>query len=394
MSRDASIRLYRGLLCLYPLEFREHFSQEVCLLLADNLRAQSSGLGRLVVWLSAAAAVFTDAPREHYHMIRQDVIYALRSMRRERVTTLIAVFVLALGIGSTATIFNLVNGLLLHPLPFPEQNRLLYVEEFSGNSGIVDGSVAFLNYLDLAAANRTLESFALYRSLMVTLRQPDAGAQRIKCGYGTAPLFHVLGVKPLLGRTFGQDDDLPKSAATVILSEDLWRRQYGADPASAEWRHLGRLAGFTNRKPARLQPNGLPPWVRVVVWRRDGALSEVGSAAATAVPDRVSHGPAAADMGGGTRPSTLYWQCLDALGLLRRFPVPDWSIADYRVARLLLQGGCGAEQVATILRQSSPGFPRRHAHPDDYLRRTVQAAIASLACRPAFSRAPMVLQRS
>ena len=230
MSRDASIRLYRGLLCLYPLEFREHFSQEVCLLLADNLRAQSSGLGRLVVWLSAAAAVFTDAPREHYHMIRQDVIYALRSMRRERVTTLIAVFVLALGIGSTATIFNLVNGLLLHPLPFPEQNRLLYVEEFSGNSGIVDGSVAFLNYLDLAAANRTLESFALYRSLMVTLRQPDAGAQRIKCGYGTAPLFHVLGVKPLLGRTFGQDDDLPKSAATVILSEDLWRRQYGADP--------------------------------------------------------------------------------------------------------------------------------------------------------------------
>ena len=170
--------------------------------------------------------------------------------------------------------------------------------------------------------------------------------------------------------------------------------QYGADLASADWRHLGRLAGFTNRKPARLQPNGLPPWVRVVVWRRDGALSEVGSAAATAVPDRVSHGPAAADMGGGTRPSTLYWQCLDALGLLRRFPVPDWSIADYRVARLLLQGGCGAEQVATILRQSSPGFPRRHAHPDDYLRRTVQAAIASLACRPAFSRAPMVLQRS
>jgi hypothetical protein len=90
------------------------------------------------------------------------------------------------------------------------------------------------------------------------------------------------------------------------------------------------------------------------------------------------------------RPSPPYWQCLDALGLLRRFPVPDWSIADYRVARLLLQGGCGAEQVAAILRQSSPGFPRRHAHPDDYLRRTVQAAAASLTCRPDFSRAAML----
>ena len=169
--------------------------------------------------------------------------------------------------------------------------------------------------------------------------------------------------------------------------------QYGADLASADWRHLGRLAGFTNRKPARLQPNGLPPWVRVV-WRRNQALCEVGSAVATAVPDSVSHGPAAADIGDvETRPSPLYWQCLYALGLLRRFPVLDWSIADYRVARLLLQGGCGAEQVAAILRQSSPGFPRRHAHPDDYLRRTVQAAAASLACRPDFSRAPMVLER-
>jgi hypothetical protein len=166
--------------------------------------------------------------------------------------------------------------------------------------------------------------------------------------------------------------------------------QYGADLASAEWRHLGRLAGFTNRKPARLQPNGLPPWVRVV-WRRNEALTEVGSAVTAAAPDSVSPPPAAAAIGGvEARPSPLYRQCLDALGLLRRFPVPDWSIADYRVARLLLQGGCGAEQVAAILRQGSPGFPRRHAHPDDYLRRTVQAAAASLTCRPDFSRAAML----
>ena len=162
-------------------------------------------------------------------------------------------------------------------------------------------------------------------------------------------------------------------------------RQYGADPASAEWRHLGRLAGFTNRKPARLQPNGLPPWVRVV-WRCNEALTEVGSAVASMPLDRVAHGLATAAL---ARPSPLYRQCLDALELLRRFPVPDWSIADYRVARLLLQQGCGAEQVTAILRQGSPGFPRRHAHPDDYLRRTVQAAAASLACRPDFSRAPL-----
>src|SRR5580698_3755914 len=144
MSRDASaIRLFRGLLWLYPLEFREHFSQEICLLLADNLHAQASGARRLAVWLAAAAAVFIDAPREHYHMIRQDLIYSLRTMRREKLTSLIAILVLALGIGSTATVFTLVNGLLLHPLPFPQQDRLIYVEEANGKSGAVGSAVAF-----------------------------------------------------------------------------------------------------------------------------------------------------------------------------------------------------------------------------------------------------------
>src|SRR5580704_17407652 len=148
MGVDASIRLYRGLLWLYPLEFREHFSQEICRLLADNLHAQSNGLRRLAIWLAAAAGVFIDAPREHYHMIRQDLIYALRTMRREKLTSLIAILVLALGIGSTATVFTLVNGLLLHPLPFPQQDRLIYVEESNGKSGGFSGAVAFPNYLD------------------------------------------------------------------------------------------------------------------------------------------------------------------------------------------------------------------------------------------------------
>jgi putative ABC transport system permease protein len=231
MSRDASIRLFRGLLWLYPLEFREHFTQEICLLLADNLHAQASRPGRVAVWLAAAAGVFTDAPKEHYHMIRQDVIYAIRTMRREKLTSLVAILVLALGIGSTATIFTLVNGLLLHPLPFPEQNRLIYVEETNGKAGGVGGAVAFPNYLDFVAANRTLEAFALYNSGLVTVRHENADAERVPGGYGTAPLFRVLGVPPLLGRTFTDDDDRPKAASVVVLSDDFWRSRYSADPA-------------------------------------------------------------------------------------------------------------------------------------------------------------------
>lgn len=167
-------------------------------------------------------------------------------------------------------------------------------------------------------------------------------------------------------------------------------RCYGADPASAEWRHLGRLAGFTNRKPARLQTNGLPPWVRVV-WQCGAAMASIdGVMAPTPITDPVRPtGEPGVERCGWT----LYQQCLEALRLLERFPAPDWSIADFRVARLLLQQGCGTARVADILRQGSPGFPRRHPRPDDYLWRTVQSAAASLKCRPVFSRAPIPLQR-
>src|ERR1017187_4614074 len=88
-----------------------------------------------------------------FRMIRQDVVYALRTMRSDKLTSLIAILVLALGIGSTATIFKLVNGLLLHPLPFPQQERLLYVEESDGKAGGISGAVAFPNYLDLCSRN-------------------------------------------------------------------------------------------------------------------------------------------------------------------------------------------------------------------------------------------------
>ena len=167
-------------------------------------------------------------------------------------------------------------------------------------------------------------------------------------------------------------------------------RRYGADAASAEWRHLGRLAGFTNRKPARLQPNGLPPWVRVM-WQCADAMALLEGVIAP-TPGTDPRWPTAV---AGVEPcaSSRYQQCLDDLGLLQRFPAPDWSIADYRVARFLFQQGCGAARVADVLRQGSPGFPRRHPKPDDYLRRTVRSAAASLGCRPVFSRAPIPLPR-
>ena len=116
-----ALRVYRGLLWLYPAEFRDHFAGEMCRALADCLRQRPDPVE--VLWLYLG--VLIDAPKERYHMIRQDVVYALRTMRREKLSSLVAMLVLALGIGSTATVFTLVNGMLLKPLPYPDQNRIV-----------------------------------------------------------------------------------------------------------------------------------------------------------------------------------------------------------------------------------------------------------------------------
>jgi len=174
-------------------------------------------------------------------------------------------------------------------------------------------------------------------------------------------------------------------------------RMYAADRASADWRHLGRLAGFTNRKPERRQADGLAPWVKLIHARACLAGSGVAllELAAVELAGHNTHSPrfratlpqcAAADSlsSTGLDPAALAALYRDALNRLRireRYPAPDWSIADRWVARKLLTTGADPALVAAVLRHGSPGFPRRHADPEDYLRRT-------LHCAALFSRAP------
>ena len=222
MRQDApALRLYRGLLWLYPAEFRDHFAGEMCRALADCLRERPGPLAILTLYLG----IFFDAPRERYHMIRQDIVYALRTMRKEKLTTFVATLVLAIGIGSTVTVFTLVNGLLLRPLPYPGQERMVYVEESSRELRSV---IAYPNYRDFQSRNQTLSDIAMFGSGPATLRG-DMEAERVPAASATEPLFRILGVQPLLGRTFTAEEDRPNAPQTVILSEELWRRRYGAD---------------------------------------------------------------------------------------------------------------------------------------------------------------------
>jgi hypothetical protein len=163
-------------------------------------------------------------------------------------------------------------------------------------------------------------------------------------------------------------------------------RLYAADPASADWRHLGRLAGLTNRKPQRLQSSGLAPWVKLIYARP--CLASAGAELLAQVAADLALGSTSRSR--PPRPQAMAWlplsglestaleilyrDCLHRLRILERYPRPDWSIADHWVARELLRQGTPWTTIAAVLRHGSPGFPRGHADPEDYLRRTLHRA--------------------
>ena len=165
-------------------------------------------------------------------------------------------------------------------------------------------------------------------------------------------------------------------------------RVYGGDLGSTDWRHLGRLAGFTNQKPQRRTPGGYAPWVKIVYTHpglarnadgllrsviqlpalTQGASPEKPCACAGRLPNTLPPSIAAAEA------TQIYQGWMQRWRIAERFPQPDWSIVDFWIARQLLSQGTSAEQVRAILQLASPHFPRRHADPGDYLQRTVARA--------------------
>jgi RepB DNA-primase from phage plasmid len=172
---------------------------------------------------------------------------------------------------------------------------------------------------------------------------------------------------------------LPPALATLMAKR--LAHIHAADLASADWRHLGRLVGFTNRKSMRRQSDGLAPWVKLIYGR--GCLARGGAALIEHVVAELPTCAPIWNRPAHQRPSTsldstalriLYQTCLAQLRILERYPFPDWSIADKWIARALLQSGTPLARIAAVLRHGSPGFPRRHGDPEDYLRRTICCA--------------------
>jgi predicted permease len=166
-----------------------------------------------------------------------DLRYATRSLLRSPGFLAVAVLTLALGIGATTVIFSVVHGVLMQPLPYRDPGRLasIWVDLGVGNQSLP--AVAPLDFLDYRARSTLFESFsAASGGLAVGATGALQGVEgldteRVDVTPVTANFFTLLGVDPMLGRHFQPDEEILGSAQVAILSHDLWKRRYGADPS-------------------------------------------------------------------------------------------------------------------------------------------------------------------
>ena len=160
--------------------------------------------------------------------LMQDVRYAARSLLKNRAFSLTAVATLMLGIGASAAMFTVVRGVLLKSLPYPDADRLVAVGEVSPSGPLT--ALPYSNYLDWRAEQTVFTEMSARLpagGILVAGGQPE----RVFGRYVSASFFATLGVSPQLGRFFTEAEDRVGGEPVIVVSDELWRRVFGGDPA-------------------------------------------------------------------------------------------------------------------------------------------------------------------
>jgi putative ABC transport system permease protein len=160
-----------------------------------------------------------------------DLRYGFRMLLKQKGFTAVAVLALGLGIGANTAIFSLVNGVLLRPLPFPDAERIIYLEGKNPAAGITESNVSFLDFTDWSQQTDLFASTAAYWTGNANFGADEAEPERVPRAGVTTGFFSVLGVQPVLGRAFVPEDDKGWPQSVAIISHGLWKRRFGSDPA-------------------------------------------------------------------------------------------------------------------------------------------------------------------
>ena len=163
--------------------------------------------------------------------IWQDLKYALRTLRRAPAFTVVAVLVLGIGIGANTAIFSLVDAMVMRGLPYPHTDRLMALIGNVQRATVERRGNSYPDFADWRAQSKSFDAMAGYTPLTLTFLG-GSDPERITGEAVSQPYFELIGATPALGRTFRSDEDaVPQRDFVMVLSDSLWKRRFGADPA-------------------------------------------------------------------------------------------------------------------------------------------------------------------
>ena len=170
---------------------------------------------------------------DHWVDFGQDLRYTLRTLGRDPGFTVVSIVILALAIGANVAVFSVVNTMLLRPLPFPDSDRLVWIQPPKAGCGLSCATYTADAFEDLRAGVRTYDDITGYMAFSTpnNLRLTGKGEPVPATGIEViSNFFPVLGVRPEMGRVF-RADEMKGAHAETVLTDAYWRRQFGADPA-------------------------------------------------------------------------------------------------------------------------------------------------------------------
>jgi putative ABC transport system permease protein len=213
-------------------ELRHHLELEADALMAHGMPVAQA---RLVAQQRfGSVAQVKDACRESWGMrivdtLRQDARHGVRDLRTSPGYTALVLATLALGIGANTAIFSVVHAVLVRPLPYAHGDRLVELRQEAPKLGLMNPGMSVKEIADYRARNDAFDAVVEYHQMWFNLLG-RGDASRVQTGVVSADFFDVLGVEPILGRTFRSDDDGPNAAPVLVLSYGYWKNTLGGDP--------------------------------------------------------------------------------------------------------------------------------------------------------------------
>jgi len=304
----------------------------------------------------------------------QDVRFGARLLVKNPGFTAVAVLTLALGISGNTAIFSVLNGVLLNPLPFPHPEQLVSVHERKPNFD--QGAISYPNFLDWRRNNRSFSAMAVGRrsSFSMTGR---GDAEQVSANFISSGYFAILGVHPLLGREFTQDEDQPGAPPVAMIAEGLWRRKFdGAQDILGQMITLdGKSYSIIGVVPATLHLNipgfreqdvyaPIPQWGNNILMERGAGLGFHGIAR---LRPGVTIEQARADMDRVTRNLSMVYPESDRGIGASLVPLKDQVVGNSRQFLLVLLAAVGfvlliaCVNVASLLMARSAARAREFA---------------------------------